>query len=229
MVHAALARIKATPTPLAPSSAAISSSIATGGGFGSGFQFRLPDLFGVAASLLLATSILLALGRGSKLHSRDELCGANIRALGTAVESFASDHRREVPSSNWNVVPSLATVRQFVDDGYCPHQRVNCPCCRGEKEGDFFLLGSGGTRSIRVDRLDPRRPIVGDPNPLQVANMLGVPAPGPMSGPFLTWPLFSPAVGRLVRPLLPSTGLDQQGSGRWSGFHGGTPACPNSP
>ena len=97
LVHAALARIKATPTPLAPSSAAISSSIATGGGFGSGFQFRLPDLFGVAASLLLATSILLALGRGSKLHSRDELCGANIRALGTAVESFASDHRREVP------------------------------------------------------------------------------------------------------------------------------------
>ena len=182
LVHAALARIKATPTPLAPSSAAISSSIATGGGFGSGFQFRLPDLFGVAASLLLATSILLALGRGSKLHSRDELCGANIRALGTAVESFASDHRREVPSSNWNVVPSLATVRQFVDDGYCPHQRVNCPCCRGEKKGISFYSVQVGPGRIRVDRLDPRRPIVGDPNPLQVANMLGVPAPGPMSG-----------------------------------------------
>ncbi|MEC8101491.1 MAG: hypothetical protein VX109_04355 [Planctomycetota bacterium] len=98
LVQATLARIKATPTPLAASSAAISSSITTGGGFGSVFQFRLPDLFGMAASLLLATSILLALGRGSKLHSRDELCGANIRALGTAVESFASDHRREVPS-----------------------------------------------------------------------------------------------------------------------------------
>ena len=136
----------------------------------------------MAASLLLATSILLALGRGAKLHSRDELCGANIRALGTAVESFASDHRREVPSSNWNVVPSLATVRQFVDDGYCPHQRVNCPCCRGEKKGISFYSVQVGPGRIRVDRLDPRRPIVGDPNPLQVANMLGVPAPGPMSG-----------------------------------------------
>ena len=178
LVHATLARIKATPTPAATST----SSTAIGVGFGSGFQFRLPDLFGVAASLLLATSILLALGRGAKLHSRDELCGANIRALGTAVESFASDHRREVPSSNWNVVPSLATVRQFVDDGYCPHQRVNCPCCRGEKKGISFYSVQVGPGRIRVDRLDPRRPIVGDPNPLQVANMLGVPAPGPMSG-----------------------------------------------
>ena len=33
-------------------------------------------------------------------------------------------------------------------------------------------------------------------------------------GPFSLRSLFSPAVGRLVRPLLPSTGLDQQGSGR---------------
>ena len=32
LVHATLARIKATPTPLAPSSAAISSSTAAGGG-----------------------------------------------------------------------------------------------------------------------------------------------------------------------------------------------------
>lgn len=181
LVHATLARIKATPTPSALKSAS-SSSISSGAGLGSGFQFRLPDLFGVAASLLLATSILLALGRGAKLHSRDELCGANIRALGAAVESFASDHRREVPSSNWNVVPSLATVRQFVDNGYCPHQRVNCPCCRGEKKGISFYSVQVGPGRIRVDRLDPRRPIVGDPNPLQVANMLGVPAPGPMSG-----------------------------------------------
>lgn len=182
LVHATLARIKTTPRPSDPKSAVPTPSTAAGFGSGSGFNFRLPDLFGVAASLLLATSILLALGRGAKLHSRDELCGANIRALGAAVESFASDHRREVPSSNWNVVPSLATVRQFVDDGYCPHQRVNCPCCRGEKKGISFYSVQVGSGRIRVDRLDPRRPIVGDPNPLQVAHMLGLPAPGPMSG-----------------------------------------------
>lgn len=182
LVHATLARIKTTPRPSDPKSAVPTPSPAAGFGSGSGFNFRLPDLFGVAASLLLATSILLALGRGAKLHSRDELCGANIRALGAAVESFASDHRREVPSSNWNVVPSLATVRQFVDDGYCPHQRVNCPCCRGEKKGISFYSVQVGSGRIRVDRLDPRRPIVGDPNPLQVAHMLGLPAPGPMSG-----------------------------------------------
>ncbi len=182
LVHATLARIKTTPTtPGAKNnSPSLSSAVDVVGG--GGFQFRLPDLFGVAASLLLATSIFLALGRGSKLHSRDELCGANIRALGTAVESFASDHRREVPSSNWDVVPSLATVRQFVDDGYCPHQRVNCPCCRGEKSGISFYSVQVGPGRIRVDRFDPQRPIVGDPNPLQVARMLGVPAPGPMSG-----------------------------------------------
>ena len=182
LVHATLARIKATPTPSASRSAATSSSIEAGIGVGTGFQFRLPDLFGVAASLLLATTILLAVGRKGKSHSRDELCGANIRALGTAVESFASDHRREVPSSNWNVVPSLATVRQFVDDGYCPHQRVNCPCCRLEKKGISFYSVQVGPGRIRVDQLDPRRPIVGDPNPLQVANLLGVPAPGHKSG-----------------------------------------------
>lgn len=182
LVHATLARIKATPRPADFKSAASRPSPAAGVGSGGGFHFRLPDLFGVAASLLLATSILLALGRGAKLHSRDELCGANIRALGAAVESFASDHRREVPSSDWNVVPSLATVRQFVDDGYCPHQRVNCPCCRGEKQGISFYSVQVGSGRIRVDRLDPRRPIVGDPNPLQVAHMLGLPAPGPMSG-----------------------------------------------
>ncbi len=182
LVHATLARIKTTPRPSDPKSAVPTPSPAAGFGSGSGFNFRLPDVFGVAASLLLATSILLALGRGAKLHSRDELCGANIRGLGAAVESFVSDHRREVPSSNWNVVPSLATVRQFVDDGYCPHQRVNCPCCRGEKKGISFYSVQVGSGRIRVDRLDPRRPIVGDPNPLQVAHMLGLPAPGPMSG-----------------------------------------------
>ncbi|MAW41186.1 MAG: hypothetical protein CMJ30_02065 [Phycisphaerae bacterium] len=182
LVHATLARIKSTPRAAASKGTSPAFSPAVDGAGSGGFQFRLPDLFGVAASLLLATSIVLALGRGAKLHSRDELCGANIRALGTAVESFASDHRREVPASNWDVVPSLATVRQFVDDGYCPHQRVNCPCCRGEKSGISFYSVQVGPGRIRVDRFDPQRPIVGDPNPLQVASMLGVPAPGPMSG-----------------------------------------------
>ena len=181
LVHATLARIKATPRPSDPKSTVPTPSTAAGIGSGSGFNFRLPDLFGVAASLLLATSILLALGRGAKLHSRDELCGANIRALGAAVESFASDHRREVPSSNWNVVPSLATVRQFVDDGYCPHQRVNCPCCRGERRAFPSIpcrLARVGSEWIDSIRGDPSwvTPI------LFKWPMLGLPAPGPLSG-----------------------------------------------
>jgi len=179
LVQATLARIKSA-VPSASTGVSFSPPLEVSEG--GRFQFRFPDLFGVAASLLLATSIFLALGRGAKLHGRDELCGANIRALGTAVESFASDHRRQVPSASWNVVPSLATVRQFVDDGYCPHHRVNCPCCRGAKKGISFYSVQVGPGKIRLDRLNPQRPIVGDPNPLQVAQLLQVPAPGPMSG-----------------------------------------------
>ena len=133
-------------------------------------QLQVARFFG-GRKFVAATSILLARGGGPS-------CTAATNSGPTSEPSVPQESFPVPPSRSAFVelerVPSLATVRQFVDDGYCPHQRVNCPCCRGERRY-FFLLVQVGPGRIRVDRLDPQRPIVGDPNPSRWPHA-GVPA-----------------------------------------------------
>ena len=99
--------------------------------------------------------------------------------------------------------------------------RGQLPMLPWRKEGISFYSVQVGPGRIRVDRLDPRRPIVGDPNPLQVANMLGVPAPGPMSGAFLTLAVVLTCCWETCpsAPPVDRFGSTRVGSMR-SGFHG---------
>ncbi len=110
----------------------------------SGFAFRMPDLISIACMILIAASVVIWLGRGSRAQSMSMQCANNMAAVGMGLVNFASDHNGEMPTTSVTGLGGLfsgATPERLdptpLLEGYCEAHHLNCPGHDGEHATGF--------------------------------------------------------------------------------------------
>jgi len=95
------------------------------------FRFRVPDLVGLAAAILLAFGVLMPVTHRMRMASIDTICSANMRTIGMASQQYANDFDGWLPMRaglmSWDRTPSRDNVSMLHDHGYCDADCLNCP------------------------------------------------------------------------------------------------------
>jgi hypothetical protein len=110
----------------------------------SGFAFRMPDLISIACMVLIAASVVIWLGRGTRATSISNQCASNMAAVGTGLANYAFDHNGALPTTAiaglgglfGGVSPERLDSEPLLS-GYCESHHLNCPGHKGEETGGF--------------------------------------------------------------------------------------------
>ncbi len=110
----------------------------------SGFAFRMPDLISIACMVLIAASVVVWLGRGTRAQSMSLQCANNMAAVGMGLANYGMEHNGEMPTTSVTGLGGLfgGTTPERLDptpllDGYCEAHHLNCPGHDGEHATGF--------------------------------------------------------------------------------------------
>ncbi len=110
----------------------------------SGFSFRMPDLISVAAMILIAASVVIWLGRGTRATSLSNQCASNMAAVGMGLANYAVDHDGQLPTTAVAGLGSLfgGASPERLDPTpllgeYCESHHLNCPGHDGDTSSGF--------------------------------------------------------------------------------------------
>ena len=110
----------------------------------SGFSFRMPDLISVAATILIAASVVIWLGRGTRATSLSNQCASNMAAVGMGLTNYAVDHDGQLPTTAVAGLGSLfgGASPERLDPTpllgeYCESHHLNCPGHDGDNSSGF--------------------------------------------------------------------------------------------
>jgi hypothetical protein len=95
------------------------------------FRFRVPDVVGLAAAILLAVGVLMPVTHRVRMASIDAQCSQNLRSIGLASSTYALDHDGWLPMAAglgpWDSFSSARNFSLLGDLGYCEHGHLGCP------------------------------------------------------------------------------------------------------
>ncbi|MDP7009116.1 MAG: hypothetical protein QGI78_06050 [Phycisphaerales bacterium] len=109
-----------------------------------GFAFRMPDFISIACMVLIAASVVIWLGRGTRAQSMSMQCANNMAAAGMGLANWGADHNGAMPTESVDKLDSLfaGVAPERLDpapllDGYCEAHHLNCPGHDGEHPTGF--------------------------------------------------------------------------------------------
>ena len=115
-----------------------------------GFRFRMPDLIGVAAMVLVTVSVFMALSNSARNQSFNNECASNMAMVGRGIFDYALEHNgytpteqaTEVASLFGGIIPERTDAELLAEQGYCKHHHLNCPGHGGEGGGFSYQTQS---------------------------------------------------------------------------------------
>ena len=132
------------------------------------FRIRVPDLFSMAAIILIGLSVMWPIVGEVRSRSIEAGCVANLTSLGTAFASYSSDYSGRVPVVAAGWTGSGDAGAQWLDPlplvqmGYCDRGHINCPGHPSASQpsysrqlmlrGDAVRWQTGGARPVMGDR-----------------------------------------------------------------------------
>ena len=110
----------------------------------SGFSFRMPDLIGVAAMILITASVVTWLGRGTRATALSNQCASNMAAVGMGLANYAVDHDGQLPTTAvaglgglfGGASPERLDPTPLLGE-YCESHHLNCPGHDGDTSSGF--------------------------------------------------------------------------------------------
>jgi hypothetical protein len=170
LIHATMARIARHEDGVA-ARMSLAESGARGGWPRLGF--RLHDMIGVAAAVLLVAAVTLPLMNMVNQSRIDENCRNNMRQIGYGMSSYASDHNGQLPMAlaglgphqwSWDTVANAVNLGPLLDGGYCSRGHFNCPGNHDNLEMTYsYQFQRPG---VRVNWAAQTVVVLGDRNPL---------------------------------------------------------------
>jgi len=143
-------------------------------------RIRMPDFITVAAVLLIVASVVLPVMSGVRRHSLDASCANNLRVMGTAFSTYATDYDGAMPqvstagfASSWDRVSNFRHVSPLVAGQYCPQGCTNCPGHDANTGPGYAYQWQPPNRVLRLQRGRTTMILMGDRNPLIDAIRLG--------------------------------------------------------
>jgi len=110
----------------------------------SGFAFRMPDLISIACMVLIAASVVIWLGRTTRMQSLSTQCANNMAAVGMGLANYAGDHNDTMPITAVAGLGGLfgGSSPERLDPTpllgeYCEAHHLNCPGHDGEHSSGF--------------------------------------------------------------------------------------------
>jgi hypothetical protein len=146
---------------------------------GRGFRIPLPELFAMAAVILIMVGVGWPIMGKLRANSVDRTCANNMRVMAQAFGTYATDYQNVLPTAtagvgpaSWDQVRNIVNLRPLVEYGYCDHDHLNCPG-HHDPYGSSYSYQWKPPSSLLQWGNGPDRVILGDRNPLIDATISG--------------------------------------------------------
>ncbi len=129
-------------------------------------RFRVPDLVGLAAAILLAVGVLMPVANRVRMARIDARCSDNMRLVGLANMNYANDFDGWLPNIAgilpWDRSSSAENAGLLEDLGYCDHGHIGCPGHHGSRAHRGYAFRAMDHRNRARIALAPQSALASD-------------------------------------------------------------------